>query len=232
MILADDLGKLPGDDDMAPKRKGLRRLRKADRALQKQAQQHEEQRQQEQQPIKGKVTKGVTIETNCAPPTVVPSATGEGRQWDRRHWSAAGLSDLVQTMVVAVREPTNGNSGGLADSNTDGKLIVDAVPTPGEARGGSSKGKDFAQDGKQKGKGSGGGKGTQLAATAANGDEEEGENHEARREAEVRRWAEGLREALERETYVTTAHRVTVAARDTIVLQLVDRTKVRMGARE
>ncbi|CAN0107051.1 unnamed protein product, partial [Laminaria digitata] len=38
VVMADDLGKLPEDDDLEPKRKGLRRLRKADRAFQKQEQ--------------------------------------------------------------------------------------------------------------------------------------------------------------------------------------------------
>ena len=39
--MVDDLGKLPEDDDLEPKRKGLRRLRKADRAFQKQDQQNQ-----------------------------------------------------------------------------------------------------------------------------------------------------------------------------------------------
>lgn len=227
--MTDDLGKLPGDDDKAPKRKGLRRLRKAERTLQKQAQQYEEQRKHEQ-PIKGKAVKGAVTPIAGAP-TVVPSATGGGRQWNRRHWKAVGLPDLVQTMLVAGQEPNKRDSGDQANGTAGGRSILGATATPGEAaaRRGSSKVKDVAQDGKQKGKGSGAGKGKQVAATEGNGDDEEGDNSDARREAEVQRWAEGLREALERETYVTTAHRVAVAARDSIVLQLVDQIKVRTG---
>lgn len=226
VVMAGDLGKLPGDDKMAPKRKGLRRLRKADRALQKQAQQHEE-----ELPVGGKGRKDTmsTPDNSTAPTAVTPSAIGNGRRWGRRHWKVTDLSDLVQILIAAVREPTDEGSLDKV-KNDEGAVVGDAAPVPEEVPvrgGGNSKAKDSVQAGKQKGKSAGGGgKGKQVAATTVNLEEDEGGSDEARREAEVRDWEERIQLALERETFVTTAHRAMVAARDAVVSQLVGRTQV------
>lgn len=255
--MADDLAKLPGDDDLEPKRRGLRRLRKAERAFLKQ--QEQQGSATAGQPAGGGRKKsaaaaagaaaGATADDVCQPQST--DARGKGRQWDRRCWRASGLHDLARVVlaartIVASEAPAAGATAGDSHALTfcavleglgadaakatepvaeDEKSAVEAVST-GSGSGGNKGGK-----GGKKAKG--GGKGKEAAsAAAADGQEENEEAAIARkqkqeRETEVRAWTEGLRESLEGETFVTTAHRAAVAARDAIILELADKTKVR-----
>ena len=252
--MADDLAKLPGDDDLEPKRRGLRRLRKAERAFLKQ--QEQQGSATAVQPGGGgrKKSAAAAAAGDMADDVCQPQSTdtrGKGRQWGRRCWRTSGLHDLARVVlaartIVASEAPTAGTTTGDSNALTfsavfDG-LGADAAKA-GEpaaedeksafeaaATGGGSGGNKGGKGGK---KAKGGAKGKDAAsAAAADGQEENDEAATARRrkqerEAEVRAWTEGLREALEGETFVTTAHRAAVAARDAIVLELADKTKVR-----
>lgn len=238
VVMADDLAKLPGDDDLEPKRRGLRRLRKAERVFLKQQQQ--------------KKQAGAGAEE-----TGVPSSTdsrGKGRQWDSRRWRASGLSDLARVVLAAAIATTHTTGGGSTATAVDFSAVLErltatdaAAKVVGEA-GDEKSAVDAAAAAPPPGQGASGkgGKKGKGAATAAKGKEAakgptttegDGEDEEAaaarrqkeEREADVKAWAEGLREALEGETFVTTAHRVAVAARDTIVSGLADRSKVQIG---
>lgn len=110
---------------------------------------------------------------------------------------------------------------------------AEAEPPTKRGGGGGGGGNKDGKGGKKGGKGAGKGKEPAAGAggAAAQGEEESDEVAAARkqreeREADVKVWAEGLRRALEGETFVTTAHRAAVAARDAIVVGLAERTKV------
>ncbi|CAM9618005.1 unnamed protein product [Scytosiphon promiscuus] len=100
VVMADDLGTLPGDEDLEPKRKGLRRLRKADRAFLKQQNRDSEAAATASAPAggKNKPLTDVADETGLPPST---GGRGEGRQWHRRRWKTAGLDDLVRVVLAA-----------------------------------------------------------------------------------------------------------------------------------
>lgn len=250
--MVDDLAKLPGDDDLEPKRRGLRRLRKAERAFLKQQEQHGSvipgQLGGSKKKPAAPAAAGATADDICQSEST--DARGRGRQWDSRCWRTRGLHDLARVVLAArtaaaseapAAGATAGDSaalrfsavleglGAAAATATEpaaeaGKLVTEAAAT-----GGGSGGNKGGKGGK---KAKGGGKGKEAASSAAaDGQEENDEAAIARRqkeerENEVRIWTEGLREALEGETFVTTAHRAAVAARDAILLELVDRTKV------
>lgn len=252
--MVDDLAKLPGDDDLEPKRRGLRRLRKAERAFLKQQQQEQQASATASQPggrrkkSAAAATAGATADDICLPQSA--DARGKGRQWDRRCWRTSGLHDLARVVlaartIVASVAPAVGAAVGdsaalrlsavleglVADAvkatepvTEDGKHSVEAVATGG--------GSSSTKGGKGGKKAKGGGKGKEAASGAAADGEEENEDaaiarrQKDEREAEVRSWAEGLRKSLEGETFVTTAHRAAVATRDAIVSELADRTKV------
>eukprot|EP00903_Cladosiphon_okamuranus_P015016 g13894.t1 len=251
VVMVDDLGKLPGDDDLEPKRRGLRRLRKAERAFLK---------QQEEQgsAIAGrpggsrKRSTAATAAGAKADDVGQPKSTdarGKGRQWDRRCWRTRDLHRLARVVlaartIVAAEAPAAGAAAGdtsalkfsavLDGLDADAAKATEPVAedrksaTEVAMTGGSSGGNKGGKGGK---KAKGGGKGKEAASSAvADGQEENDAAEIARRrkeerEDEVRVWTEGLREALEGETFVTTAHRVAVAARDAIVLELADKTK-------
>lgn len=250
--MADDLAKLPGDDDLEPKRRGLRRLRKAERVFLKQQEQHGSaaagQPGGSRKKSAGSAATGATADDACQPQST--DTRGKGRQWVRRCWRMSGLHDLARVVlaartIVASEEPaagaTAGNSTALRFSAVleelgadaakatepaaeDGKSTVEAPAT-----GGGSGGNKVGKGGK---KAKGGGKGKEAASGAAADVQEESDEaaiarkQKEERVAEVRSWTEVLREMLEGETFVTTAHRAAVAARDTIVLELADKTKV------
>lgn len=245
--MRDDLDKLPGDDDLEPKRKGLRRLRKAERALQK--------KEQQPQPT-ATSTLAAAAGRNKSTVTTQPATTttpdkgysiggtptqGRGRQWERRRWKAPGLPDVTCILLAAGRVTAEPAEGGDADKgfNTvlDG-INLDAIAAENNAAAGTSgvavgtggKGATASRASKGGKKGKGGAKAKEVAAAA--GKDGEGEEQAAarrrkeERETDVMGWAEGLRQALEEETFVTTAHRAAVAARDAILSKLADRTKV------
>lgn len=228
--MVDDLGKLPGDEDLVPKRKGLRRLRKAERALQKQEQELKQRQPATTPPPKGGRKSSVKCTAEATPqPTIIPSAAaGEGRQWHRRSWKMENLlSDLAHALLTVAAGATTTNNE--VSHNPEGAL-VGAKPVE-DSRTTTAGGTKIpsAQPRGKKGKEKGRGKGDDTADGGGGEGEEAAATRRARedREAEVRVWIEGLRETFERETYVTTAHRVAVATRDRIVVDLVDRTNVR-----
>lgn len=246
--MVDDLGKLPGDDDLEPKRRGLRRLRKAERTFLKQ-------QQQQEASIAASQPGGGRKKSAAAAPAAtaddgdggLPSRTdmrGKGRQWERRRWRAKGLSDLTRVMLAA--GTTTEATGGMISATEhfravlagldadDSTKVVAGADEASIAKEPTVAGKGAAASSKANGKkGKGGGKGKQAAAGAGAEEVEEDDGvaaakrRAADREADVKAWAEGVREALEGETFVTTAHRAAVAARDEIILGLADRTKVR-----
>lgn len=245
--MVDDLAKLPGDDDLEPKRRGLRRLRKAERAFLKQ------QQQQKQAPAAATSQPGGSRKKSIAAPagataeeTGVPPSTdsrGTGRRWDSRRWRASGLSDLARVVLAAVTAITTaaGSTAAVvgfsamlegltadaakvaekaADEKSAAKSVAPPPPGPVANTKGGKKGKGAAAKGKEA-----------IKGPTTEGEREDEELAAARRqkeerEAEVKAWAEGLRETFEGETFVTTAHRAAVAARDAIVLGLADRSKV------
>ena len=110
--MADDLGKLPEDDDLEPKRKGLRRLRKADRAFQKQEQQNQTAETKPQAAASGGGERRKSASRIAPPPSsslaqdkddegVASSRQGRGRFWARRGWKATGLTDLSRILLAA-----------------------------------------------------------------------------------------------------------------------------------
>lgn len=110
--MADDLGKLPEDDNLEPKRKGLRRLRKADRAFQKQEQQNKAAETKPQAAASGggerrKSASRVALPSPSAlvqdkgDEDVASSRQGRGRLWARRSWKATGLTDLSRILLAA-----------------------------------------------------------------------------------------------------------------------------------
>lgn len=248
--MVDDLAKLPGDDDFEPKRRGLRRLRKAERAFLKQQEQGQHGSATAGQPG-GSRKKSAAVAS--ADDVCVPQSTddrGKGRQWDHRCWRTSGLHDLARVMlaartIVASVAPAAGATasgsavlrfsavleglGADASKATEPAAEDGRAPLEAAATGGGSGGNKGGKGGK---KSKGGGKGKEAASgAAADGQEENDEAVTARRqkeerEAEARAWMEGLRTALEKETFVTTAHRAAVAARDAIVLELAENTKV------
>lgn len=248
--MTDDLGRLPGDDALPPKRKGLRRLRKAERVRQKQQQQQPEAQQEEEtsetrksrSSSSGGEGRGGALGDESAAPGVALASTGGGRQWDRRSWRAAGLAELAQALLGVERDEdaersTGEDGGGLRDKegragpSKDSKCAAAAAaaadvckkevaPEPGNKKGAGKARAKQADAAKQK---------ASAAVEAAAEEEDPLERakrlREERREG-VGRWAQGLRVALETETHVTTAHRVAAATRDAIILELADRTKV------
>ncbi|CAM9400850.1 unnamed protein product [Ectocarpus fasciculatus] len=247
VVMVDDLGKLPGDDDLEPKRRGLRRLRKAERTFLKQQQQQEASIAASQPAGGGKKSAAAAAAaTDDDGDSGLPSRTdmrGKGRQWDHRRWRTIGLSDLTRVMLAAgtTTEATGGMTSttenfravlASLDADNSTKVVAGADDEASIAREPTVAGKGTAASSKTNGKkGKGGGKGKQAAAGAGAEEVEEDEGvaaakrRAADREAEVKVWAEGVREALESETFVTTAHRAAVAARDEIMLGLADRTK-------
>lgn len=245
--MCDDLGKLPGDDKLEPKCKGLRRLRKAERSLLKNEQQNQPPTPAAP-PASGRSGKKSTV--TVPPPSATaaadtnasigPTAKGEGRHWERRRWRTTGLSNLARVLLAA------GATVAAAEDATvdfcaifDGvKVDVAAADHKGDTTAGDNGDKTApATSGGKKGKkrkGSGKDKET-TAVDEGEGGREEGEEQAAakkkkeEREADVLAWAERVRGAFEGETFVTTAHRAAVAARDAIVVELADRTKVRLG---
>lgn len=250
VVMADDLAKLPGDDDLEPKRRGLRRLRKAERAFLKQQQQQKQAAAAATSQPGGGRKKSIAAAAAAAAgaeETGVPPSTdsrGKGRQWDSRRWRASGLSDLARVVLAAAiattatgedSTPTAVDFSAVMDGLTadaakvveeagEEKSAVDAAAAASPGHGASSKGgrkgKGAAAKGKEAAKRpTTDGEGEDEEATAARRQKEE-------REAGVKAWAEELREALEGETFVTTAHRAAVTARDSIILGLADRSKV------
>lgn len=245
VVMVDDLAKLPGDDDLEPKRRGLRRLRKAERTFLKQQQQQPQASATAGQPggKKAVVAAAVGATTDDASLPQSADTRGTGRQWGRRCWRTSDLEDLARVVLTArtIVESVApaGNSTNLKFSAVLEGLCTDAAKTaePAEESGKSAVEAAAATSGGSRGgkggkKGKGGGKGKEAAVNAtAHGEEESEEAAMARkkkeeREAEVKGWSDGLRTALEGETFVTTAHRAAVAARDAIVRQLTNRTKV------
>ena len=259
--MVDDLAKLPGDDDLEPKRRGLRRLRKAERAFLKRQQQQQQQEQKSSaaagQPAGGRRKSAAAASAAAAgsatDETSLPQSTdarGKGRQWERRHWRTNGASDLTLVVLAAgtIAAATAGDStapsfgtvleGLAADAAKAEQAATEeetsAAETPATKGGGGGGGNKGGKGGK-KAKGAGKGKEPAGGGAAAEGEEESDEVAAARkqkeeREADVKAWAEGLREALEGETFVTTAHRAAVAERDAILVGLAERAKV--GARK
>ncbi|CBJ30237.1 conserved unknown protein [Ectocarpus siliculosus] len=248
VVMVDDLGKLPGDDDLEPKRRGLRRLRKAERTFLKQ-QQQQEASIADSQPAGGS-KKSTAAATAAAADDGddggLPSRTdmrGKGRQWERRRWRTIGLSDLTRVILAAgtTTEATAGMASATEsfravlaglDAGDSTKVVAGADDEASIAREPTVAGKGTGASSKANGKkGKGGGKGKQAAAAAGAEEVEEDDGvaaakrRAADREAEVKTWAEGVREALEAETFVTTAHRAAVATRDEIILGLADRAK-------
>lgn len=269
--MVDDLAKLPGDDDLEPKRRGLRRLRKAERAFLKQQQQLQQQEQGSSAAAGGGRKKSTAAASAAAGASTVgeaglPQSTdarGKGRQWERRCWRSNGVDNLTlvvlaagtiaaTTVTAGAKGPMTGDSTTLRFETVLERLAADAAKAQqataeegnaaeakppakrGESGGGGSGGggNKGGKGGKKGGKGAGKGKEASAAGGAtAEGEEESDEVAAARkqkedREADVKAWAEGLCRALEGETFVTTAHRAAVAARDTIVLGLAERTMV------
>ncbi|CAM9994115.1 unnamed protein product, partial [Ectocarpus sp. 12 AP-2014] len=248
VVMVDDLGKLPGDDDLEPKRRGLRRLRKAERTFLKQ-QQQQEASIAASQPAGGRkksAAAATAANANDGDDGGLPSRTdmrGKGRQWERRRWRTIGLSDLTRVMLAAgtTAEATGGVASATEnfravlaglDAGDSTKIVAGADDEASIAREQSVAGKGTGASSKANGKkGKGGGKGKQAAAAAEAEEVEEDDGvaaakrRAADREAEVKTWAEGVREALEAETFVTTAHRAAVATRDEIISGLADRTK-------
>lgn len=258
--MGDDLGKLPGDDDEEPKRKGLRRLRKAERALQKQARLQDEALAEPVTSGGGRKKSAAVAAINDANndgPGIDTTATntlkGQGRQWGRRKWKAKGLSDLARVLLAAttVVEATAATTAAWDESDSENNNAVavdfdaifdstecdlDATPCDtssavADAAVGKGKGAAAVTKGGKTKKGVGTKEASAVIGDA--GEEESEEDAAARRrkeerEAEVKGWAEGVRTALEDETFVTTAHRAAVAARDEILEALADRTRVRM----
>lgn len=247
--MVDDLGKLPGDDDLEPKRRGLRRLRKAERTFLKQ-QQQQEASIAASQPAGGRKKSAAAATAATADDGDdggLPSRTdmrGKGRQWERRRWRTIGLSDLTRVMLAAgtTTEATGGMTSATEnfravlaglDAGDSTKVVAGADDESSIAREPTVAGKGTGASSKANGKkGKGGGKRKQAAAAAGTEEVEEDDGvaaakrRAADREAEMKTWAEGVREALEAETFVTTAHRAAVATRDEIILGLADRTKV------
>lgn len=218
VIMTDDLGKLPGDDEVVPKRKGLRRLRKAERALNKQHEEQEGRQQQRASTVKSAAKDDKGADPASVPSPIVPAVPGQGRQWDRRKWKVAGLPELVQSILGA-------------EGNVASNSITDGVQSAESAKAAiDSTTKQVAPEEDKKAKGKKGPKPKDVAPMANVVEEEENIARANRlrreREAEVQAWAESLRKVLETETYVTTAHRVAVAARDSITLELANQTKV------
>lgn len=146
------------------------------------------------------------------------------------------MSDLTRVLLAA------GTAAAAAGGVTgDFKTILENTKIDAPASGDSSsaveppakRGSKAAAGASKTGKKSkAGGKGKGGAADKA-AESEPDEAAAARRkveerEAGVRAWAEELRAALERETFLTTSHRAAVAARDAIILEVADRTKVRV----
>ncbi|CAM9256084.1 unnamed protein product [Ectocarpus sp. 12 AP-2014] len=248
VVMVDDLGKLPGDDDLEQKRRGLRRLRKAERTFLKQQQQQEASIAASLPAGGGKKSAAAATAANAddGDDGGLPSRTGmrgKGRQWERRRWRTIGLSDLTRVMLAArttteatgeVASATENFRAVLAglDAGDSAKIVAGADDEASIAREPSVAGKGTGASSKANGKkGKGGGKGKQAAAAADAEEVEEDDGvaaakrRAADREAEVKTWAEGVREALEAETFVTTAHRAAVATRDEIISGLADRTK-------
>lgn len=253
--MVDDLAKLPGDEDLEPKRRSLRRLRKAERAFLKQQEQEQgstaagqpgESRKKSAAAADGAAT---TVDDVCLPQS--SDARGKGRQWGRRCWRTNGLHDLARVLLaarttVASVPPASGATAGDSSSAVRFSDVLEGLGVdetkaaetaaeggkPGVEAGSTGGGSGVNKGAKGGKKAKGGGKGKEAAGgAAADGQEENDEAAIARkrkeeREAEVRIWIEGMRDALEGETFVTTAHRAAVAARDSIVLELADKTKV------
>lgn len=249
--MVDDLAKLPGDHGFEQKRRGLRRLRKAERAFLKQQQQQQEQvpaaatsqpgGSRKKSVAAAAAAAGATAEETCTPART--DSRGRGRQWDSRRWRASGLSDLARVVLAAatatatVRDSTaavvnfsavleglTADAGKVTGGGDEKSAAAEAAapppPGPGVSSKSGKKGKGAAAKGKEVAKG---------PATEGQGEDEEmaaARRQKEEREADVKAWAEGLREALEGETFVTTAHRAAVAARDAIVSGLADRSKV------
>lgn len=238
VIMSDDLGKLPGDDDRETKRKGLRRLRKAHRASLRQ------ETHDEPSPSADVKRKKASSKKHRAPATTDrgdddqgigaiqdASIRGKGRQWVRRKWKAEGLPDLARVILASVTAAgdLSINFSTLFDSTS----VKDATPKEGEAPESASSGmagnKTQAVAKSKKGDKKGKAK-EKVSAHKEVADEETPEAVEARkkeeRRVEVRAWAEELRGKLEEETYLTTAHRAVVAARDSFIAELTEKTKV------
>ncbi|CAM9880824.1 unnamed protein product, partial [Pylaiella littoralis] len=109
VVMVDDLAKLPGDHGFEQKRRGLRRLRKAERAFLKQQQQQQEQvsaaatsqpgGSRKKSVAAAAAAAGATAEETCTPART--DSRGRGRQWDSRRWRASGLSDLARVVLAA-----------------------------------------------------------------------------------------------------------------------------------
>lgn len=210
--MSDDLGKLPGDDDVEPKRKGLRRLRKAERALQKQ----EQARREKQQSLDtttggggGGGKGGGKGKSNSTTPPPQPAdddsgATGEeslaGRQWQRRRWKASGLTELAQVLLSAGEAASSAGRGATPDvtkcdtpktidvNNAKGtedgsrKASTAGSNEPASGRRGTNKAAGAGKGGKKKGTGKGN---VKEAGAADEGKEPEAEEVViARRERE------------------------------------------------
>lgn len=236
--MSDDLGNLPGDDDRETKRKGLRRLRKADRAFLRQ------ETQDEPSPTTDVKWKKSSFKKQRAPgtaergnddqgigPVQDASTRDKGRQWARRKWRAEGLPDLARVILATVTAV--GDLSVHFNTILDNTSVKDVIPEKGEAPGSASSGKVGdktpavlnTKKGSKKGKAK-----EKVLAQKEVADEETPEVAEARKKEEhragVRAWAEELRGKLEEETFLTTAHRAVVAARDSFIAELTEKTKV------
>lgn len=135
VVMVDDLGKLPEDDDLEPKRKGLRRLRKADRAFQKQEQQN--QAADAKPPAAAAGGERRKSASRVAPPPVsavaqdkgdeelAPSRHGRGRFWARRSWKATGLTDLSRVLLAAGETAAASAAAVAAGVEGDAAITVD-----------------------------------------------------------------------------------------------------------
>lgn len=238
VIMSDDLGKLPGDDDRETKRKGLRRLRKADRAFLRQ-ETHDEPSPtadvKRKKPSSKKQRAPVTAERGDEDQGIGAiqdaSTRGKGRQWVRRKWRAEGLPDLARVVLASVTAAgdLSVNFGTILGTTS----VKDVTPEEGEAPGSASSGiagnKTPAVAKSKKGSKKSKAK-EKVPVQKEVADEETPEAAEARKKEErragVRAWAEELRGKLEEETFLTTAHRAVVAARDSFIAELTQKTKV------
>ncbi|CAM9186768.1 unnamed protein product [Discosporangium mesarthrocarpum] len=216
VVMVDDLGHLPGDELVNTKRKGLKRLRKAERALQR------------------KETSGAPS-SSLSPPTNTNSNDGGaphvGRHWSRRKWKPADVSALAHLLQGASLLPPQ--PGGKSDTRVVGGVEKDdaarvgggalhaSAPLPSSAIKG--KGGDVIEGKTAKGKEK---EGKPVASKGVKGSEAgpaeraavEGRANDGGKEADAEAWVEGLRGSMEVETFVTTAHRAAVAARDRALL--------------
>ena len=265
--MGDDLGKLPGDEDQEIKRKGLRRLRKADRAFLRQ-EKHEQQSPLPKPTKDGRKKPATKTErdlvigkdeatTSRDGADKDPSSQGEGRQWDHRKWRTSGLSDLTRVVLSAataasaegpsvdfiaiLKSTTIDIIAPEEDSDPSALLAGGAGSSKGGKKGNAMKKEKKAvpkeaMKKEKKAVPKEAMKKERKAVPKEVVNEEPPEVVEARKraeeqKAEVRAWEEELRGAFEEETFVTTAHRALVAARDAFVTELTEKTKVSHIAR-